>query len=105
MGHKQSRRSLQHSMEVQMKRLNYANVTATLALFFAMSSGALAVNHYIINNTNQIKPSVLRQLRGPTGAAGPENSCEVEHHAQVGCVTPLPGPKGEKGEPGPAAMN
>ena len=28
------------------KRLSYANVTATLALVFAMSGGALAANHY-----------------------------------------------------------
>jgi hypothetical protein len=53
--------------------LNYANVTATLALFFAMSGGALAAKHYLINSTKQINPKVLRALkgnRGPTGPAG-----------------------------------
>jgi hypothetical protein len=28
------------------RRATYANVTATLALFFAMSGGALAAGHY-----------------------------------------------------------
>lgn len=45
-----------------MKQLNYANVTATLALIFAMGGGALAANHYIITSTRQIAPGVLREL-------------------------------------------
>jgi hypothetical protein len=55
------------------RRLNYANVTATLALFFAMSGGALAAKHYLINSTRQINPKVLTALKGkpgPTGATG-----------------------------------
>ena len=36
------------------KGFSYANVTATLALFFALSGGALAAKHYLINSTNQI---------------------------------------------------
>ena len=52
------------------RRLNYANVTATLALFFAMSGGALAAKHYLLNSTKQINPKVLRALRGRTGATG-----------------------------------
>jgi hypothetical protein len=39
-----------------MRRLNYANVTARLALFFAMSSGAMAAKHYLVNSTRQINP-------------------------------------------------
>ncbi len=46
------------------KHLGYANVTATLALFFAMSGGALAASHYLITSTRQIKPSVLSSLKG-----------------------------------------
>jgi hypothetical protein len=52
------------------KRLTYANVTATLALVFAMSGGALAANHYLINSTKQINPKVLKKLRGNQGKPG-----------------------------------
>lgn len=53
-------------------RLSYANVTATLALVFAMSGGALAANHYLIRSTRQISPKVLAALRGRTGPTGPQ---------------------------------
>ena len=52
------------------KRLNYANLTATLALFFAMSGGALAAKHYLLNSTKQINPKVLKALKGKTATAG-----------------------------------
>ena len=51
-------------------RLNYANVTATLALAFSMTGGALAASHYVINSPKQINPKVLKQLKGETGAIG-----------------------------------
>ncbi len=50
--------------------LTYANVVATLALVFAMSGGALAAKHYLLTSTKQIKPSVIKQLRGGTGPRG-----------------------------------
>jgi hypothetical protein len=52
------------------RRLSYANVTATLALAFSLTGGALAASHYVINSTKQINPRVLKQLRGEAGAAG-----------------------------------
>jgi hypothetical protein len=52
------------------RSLNYANITATLALVFSMSGGALAANHYLINSTKQIKPSVLKSLKGAAGKPG-----------------------------------
>ena len=52
------------------RTLSYANVTATLALIFAMSGGALAANHYLINSTKQINPKVLKKLKGQAGRAG-----------------------------------
>jgi hypothetical protein len=52
------------------KRLSYANVTATLALVFAMSGGAMAANHYLITSTKQINPKVLKKLTGKPGPAG-----------------------------------
>jgi hypothetical protein len=52
------------------KHLTYANVAATLALVLAMSGGALAAKHYLINSTKQINPKVLKKLRGNTGRRG-----------------------------------
>src|SRR5437763_1335294 len=52
------------------KPFSYANITATLALFFAMSGGALAAKHYLISSTNQISPKVLKRLKGNTGKPG-----------------------------------
>ena len=57
-----------------MKRINYGNVAATLALVFAMSGGAVAATgvvssnarparHYVITSITQISPRVLRELR------------------------------------------
>jgi hypothetical protein len=69
------------------RHLNYANVTATLALVFAMSGGALAAHHYLIVSTKQIKPSVLKSLKGNTGKTGPGGPA---------------GPAGPGGSAGPA---
>jgi Collagen triple helix repeat (20 copies) len=52
------------------RRLSYANVVATLALVFAMSGGALAASHYLINSTKQINPKVLKKLKGASGKNG-----------------------------------
>jgi hypothetical protein len=53
------------------RRLTYANITSTLALFLVVAGGtAYAANHYIITKKSQIKPSVLAQLKGNTGAPG-----------------------------------
>jgi hypothetical protein len=43
----------------------------TFALVFAMTGGAYAARKYIITSTKQIKPSVLKQLKGNRGPAGP----------------------------------
>jgi hypothetical protein len=68
-----------------MKHVTYANVAATLALVFSMSSGALAAKHYLITSTSQIKPTVLRSLRGQEGPRG---------------LAGLQGPPGPQGLPG-----
>jgi hypothetical protein len=62
-----------------------ATIIAMLALFVALSGSAIAASDYLITSTRQIKPSVLRALRGKQGRRG------------------VPGPEGkagEKGEPG-----
>ncbi len=79
-------------MHIPRRHLNYANVVATLALVFAMSGGALAAKHYLINSTKQINPKVLKKLKGnagKTGATGPAGAPGKE------------GAKGTQGVEGP----
>jgi len=64
------------------RHINYANVTATLALILAMGGGAVAAQHYIISNAKQqVSPRALGELRtaaasavrrGPAGPRGPQ---------------------------------
>jgi len=75
-------------------RFNYANVTATLALFFAMSGGALAAKHYLISSTKQISPKVLKALKGNTGKQGAAGPAGAKGEAGT------PGTKGNVGEKG-----
>ncbi len=73
------------------RRFSYANVAATLALVFSMSGGALAARHYLITSTKQIKPSVLKTLRGKRGATGAKGA--------TGATGPA-GPRGASGATG-----
>jgi hypothetical protein len=75
------------------RRLSYANVAATLALVFSMTSGALAAKRYLINSTRQINPRVLKALKG---RAGPKGATGVPGAPGVA------GGQGPMGEPGPS---
>jgi hypothetical protein len=46
-------------------------IVAVLALVLSLGGTALAVKHYLITSTKQIKPSVLAKLRGHRGPRGP----------------------------------
>ncbi len=81
------------------RRLSYANVTATLALVFAMSGGALAANHYLINSTKQINPKVLKSLKGNAGKAGATGATGAAGATGPGGAT---GPQGKEGPAGSA---
>jgi hypothetical protein len=81
------------------KRLTYANLTATLALVFAMSGGAFAANHYLIESTKQISPKVTRTLRGHSGKKG---AAGVRGAQGATGATGAQGPQGPQGVPGPA---
>ena len=80
------------------RHLTYANVAATLALVFAMSGGALAATHYVITSTKQIKPSVLKELKGKAGVTGPAGATGPGGaNGQAGAA----GPQGPGGATGP----
>jgi hypothetical protein len=59
---------------------------ASLALLFAMTGGAYAATHYLINSTKQINPRVIRALEGKAGGLGTPGSS---------------GPQGPQGKEGP----
>jgi hypothetical protein len=83
-------------MNFLRRHLSYANVIATLALLFAMSGGALAAKHYLINSTKQVNPKVLKKLKGKpgkNGAAGPQGPSGPQ------------GPAGIKGKDGTNGIN
>jgi len=74
------------------RHVSYANVVATMALVFAMGGTAIAAKHYLVTSTKQIKPSVLKSLKGnagPKGATGLQGAQGKE------------GPQGKQGPAGP----
>ncbi|HEY1833008.1 MAG TPA: hypothetical protein VGG08_01120 [Solirubrobacteraceae bacterium] len=50
------------------------NLIAWLALFVALGGTSLAASHFVITSTKQIKPSVIKKLKGNRGAAGPKGA-------------------------------
>lgn len=57
-----------------MKRPSAALIVARAALLVSVAGTGAAATRYLITSTNQIKPSVLAQLRGRTGPKGPTGS-------------------------------
>jgi hypothetical protein len=82
------------------KHLSYANVVATMALVFAMGGSAVAANHYLIMSTKQIKPSVLKSLKGKTGKAGPQG---IQGIQGLPGAAGAAGAAGKEGPQGPGA--
>ncbi len=86
-------------MSNSFRRVRPTTVIAVIAVVMALSGTAVAAQRYLITNTKQISPVVLKQLTamavkqakgstaGGTGAAG---------------ATGATGPRGPQGEPGPA---
>lgn len=79
------------------RHLTYANVAATLALVFAMSGGALAAKHYLIESTSQISPKVLKKLKGRAGATGRTGAAGPAGAAGAAGKDGAPGKDGARG--------
>ena len=86
-----------------------AAMIASLALVFAMTSGAYAAGRYLITSTKQISPKVLKSLKGATGAAGangangaagPQGSAGAKGESGAAGGTGPAGPTGPQGTPG-----
>ena len=79
------------------KQLTPAMGVSLVALFFALTGGAFAAQHYLITSTKQIKPSVLTQLRGKAGPKGEQGTTGPKGNA--GPAGPM-GPAGARGAQG-----
>lgn len=86
-------------MKPLRRHVSYANVVATLALLFAMSGGALAAKHYLINSTEQINPKVLKKLKGRAGSTGMPGAPGTAGSQGMAGVS------GSSGAPGAAGAN
>lgn len=52
------------------KRISPATAISLVALFFSITGAGIAASHYVITSTSQIRPSVLKTLRGERGPRG-----------------------------------
>jgi hypothetical protein len=87
------------------RHLSYANVVATLALVFAMSGGALAASHYVINSTKQINPKILKALKGRTGPHGAIGAAGAGGTAGAAGSSGATGSQGPAGSTGPSGIS
>jgi hypothetical protein len=87
------------------KRCTYANVAATMALFFAISGGAYAASKYLITSTKQISPKVLTSLKGKAGPAGKNGANGANGPAGPQGPAGANGANGAPGEPGASVVS
>jgi hypothetical protein len=82
--------------EKKSRRPSASMMVAIVALVFAMTGTGIAASHYMITSTSQIKPSVLKKLKGHAGPVGKQGLSGA-----VGLTGPQ-GPIGPIGPIGPA---
>lgn len=86
-------------MRFVRRNFGIPGVVSAIALVLAVAGGAYAAQKYVITSTKQIKPSVLKQLKGKVGPAGPQGSAGEKGAAGA------TGPAGPQGPPGGAGSS
>jgi hypothetical protein len=86
-------------------RLTYANVMATIAVFFSLGGSALAAKHYLITSTNQVSPKVLKKLKGATGPQGTKGDTGTAGDRGPAGIAGAGGPPGTPGADGATGMS
>jgi hypothetical protein len=81
------------SVNPKPRRLNPSLVIAVFALVLALGGSAVAAKRYLITNTQQISPAVLKKLAAMAAAQGSQGAPGIPG---------TPGPQGPRGEKGPA---
>jgi hypothetical protein len=87
-------------MSKLLRRPSPATVIACLALFLVGTGTGIAANHYVITSTKQIKPSVLKQLKGAKGPKGATGATGAAGATGAKGATGATGTTGAQGIPG-----
>ncbi len=92
-------------MSSKRRRVSPATVISIIALVFALSGTAMAAKRYLITNTKQISPKVLKQLAKLTkeGAVGPGGAAGANGAPGTPGANGAEGKSGSRGERGPGA--
>lgn len=92
-------------ISVLKQRLGIPGLIAVIALVFAMGGAAWAGQKYVITSTGQIKPSVLKQLKGAKGAKGDTGAAGATGAQGPKGDTGAAGKEGTAGTPGTSVTN